>query len=61
MVQQPGIGELRLLQPALISVAKRPVVFVKPPQVPNALGLSYIGMPADKLMRLEPANTADAL
>jgi cell division inhibitor SulA len=61
MIQQPGIGELRLLQPALTSVAKRPVVLVKPPQVPNALGLSSIGMLADKLMRLEPANTADTL
>jgi len=61
MVQQPGIGEVRLLQPALTSVAKRPVVLVKPPQVPNAAGLSYIGIPADKLLRLEPTKTADAL
>ncbi|MGP8437838.1 translesion DNA synthesis-associated protein ImuA [Paraburkholderia fungorum] len=61
MVQQPGIGELRLLQPALLSVAKRAIVLVKPPKVPNALGLSYIGMPAYKLMRLEPQSAADAL
>jgi cell division inhibitor SulA/protein ImuA len=61
LVQQPAIGELRLLQPALASVAKRPVVLIKPPQVPCIGGLSYIGMPIDKILRLEPANTSDAL
>lgn len=61
LVQQSGIGELRLLQPALASVAKRPVVMIKPPHVPNAMGLSYIGLPHDSLIRLEPSKTADTL
>jgi cell division inhibitor SulA/protein ImuA len=61
LVQQPGIGEIRMLQPALAAVAKRPVVFVKPPHVPDAMGLSYIGLPIDKLIRLEVGRTADVL
>ncbi|SAL05466.1 cell division protein [Caballeronia arationis] len=61
LVQQPGIGEIRMLQPALKAVAKRPVVLIKPPQVPNAMGLSYVGIPFDKIMMLNPSSTADAL
>ncbi|BBU33444.1 hypothetical protein BTHE68_71780 (plasmid) [Burkholderia sp. THE68] len=61
LVQQPGIGEVRLLQPALAKVAKRPIVLLKPPHTPNALGLSYIGVPPDKIMRLNVGTSADAL
>ncbi|CAH2802806.1 MAG: RecA/RadA recombinase [uncultured Paraburkholderia sp.] len=61
LAQQPGIGELRLLAPALGSLGSRPVVMVKPPQTPNALGLAYVGVPLDKIMLLKPNTTADAL
>jgi cell division inhibitor SulA/protein ImuA len=61
LVQQPGIGEVRMLQPALTTVAKRPVVLIKPPHVPNVQGLAYIGVPPEKLIRLEVEKTADAL
>jgi cell division inhibitor SulA/protein ImuA len=61
LVQQPGIGEVPLLQPALTAVAKRPIVLIKPPHVPNARGLAYIRVPPEKLIRLEIDKTADAL
>jgi protein ImuA len=61
MVQQTGVGEIRLLQPALKAVAKRPIVLIKPPQLPNATGFSYIGVPIDKLMVLQAEKTSDAL
>src|SRR6185437_16719198 len=49
LVQQPGIGEMRLLQPAL-SALGRPVALLRPPQVPNGLGLGYIGLPLEQLL-----------
>ena len=61
LLQQPGIGELRLLQPALTTLGKRPIVLINPPHAPGAHGLAYVGVPTDKVMRLEPQNTSDAL
>lgn len=31
LIQQPGIGEVRLLQPVLARTGKRPVMFLQPP------------------------------
>ncbi|WP_459906520.1 translesion DNA synthesis-associated protein ImuA [Caballeronia sp. HLA56] len=61
LVQQPGIGEIRLLRPALATVSKRPLVLLQAPHVPNALALAYLGLPFEKLMRLRAPKTADAL
>jgi protein ImuA len=61
LVQQPGVGEIRLLQPALSAVSKRPVALIQPPHVPNALAFSYLGLPADTLMRISAPKAADAL
>lgn len=61
LVQQPGIGEIRLVRPALAAVSKRPVVLLQAPHVPNALAFSYLGLPLDKLMLLRAPKTADAL
>lgn len=61
LLQQPGIGEMRLLQPALSAVASRPIAMIKPPHAPTALGLAHIGVPLDKLLLLNTEVTADAL
>ncbi|WP_175152660.1 translesion DNA synthesis-associated protein ImuA [Paraburkholderia ultramafica] len=61
LTQQTGIGELRLLAPALASHGKRPVVFLEPPQTPNSQGLAYMGLSEDRLMWLRARRTADAL
>lgn len=61
LVSQSGVGEIRLLRPALISVSKRPIALLAPPQTPNALGWRYLGLPPDKLLLLNARKTADAL
>ncbi|BCF95976.1 hypothetical protein PPGU19_005450 [Paraburkholderia sp. PGU19] len=61
LVSQSGVGELRLLLPALVALTPRPVALLQPPQVPNALGLSYIGLELERVMRLSGATSADAL
>src|SRR6201996_1813621 len=61
LVQQPGIGEMRLLKPALVTVSKRPVALLQAPHVPNSRAFSYLGLPLDKLMMLRAPKTADAL
>jgi protein ImuA len=61
LVQQPGVGELRLLRPALSAASKRTIAFVNAPHQPDSLGLSYIGVPIDQVMLIKAAKTADAL
>lgn len=61
LVQQPGVGEVRLLQPALSAVSQRPVALIQPPHLPNAPAFSYLGLPSEKLMRIKAPKTADAL
>jgi protein ImuA len=61
LVQQPGIGEMRLLRPALAKICARPVALLQAPHIPNALAFSYLGLPINKLMRLQAPKTADAL
>ena len=61
LVQQAGVGELRLLRPALSALGPRPVALVQPPHRPNGLGLEYIGLSLDRLMQIRAAKTADAL
>src|ERR1700712_3745513 len=61
LVQQAGVGELRLLRPALKSVSTRPIALVQPPLVPNGLAFAYLGLPLDKLLLLRPTRSADAL
>jgi protein ImuA len=61
LVQQPGVGEMRLLRPALATMSKRPIALLQAPHIPNAVALSYLGLPMDKLMMLRAPKTADAL
>jgi len=61
LVQQPGVGELRLLRPALSAAGSRPIAFVQPPHTPDGLGLSYIGLSLDHVLRVKAQKTADAL
>jgi protein ImuA len=61
LVQQPGIGEMRLLAPALSKVAGRRVVLLQPPHAPQALALAAMGIPPSTALWLRPERTADAL
>lgn len=56
----PGLGEMRLLAPALGSL-NRPVALVQPLHRPNGAGLAYVGVRPENVLWLRAANTADAL
>jgi protein ImuA len=61
LLQQPGIGEMRLLRPALAEVARRRIVLLQPPHPPQALALAALGVPPSQLIWLRSSRTADAL
>jgi protein ImuA len=63
LVQQHGIGELRLLRPALAGLGKRPIVLVQPPHAPQALALAALGLEPSQLIwiRSGAKNEGDAL
>ncbi|WP_151446998.1 translesion DNA synthesis-associated protein ImuA [Lacisediminimonas profundi] len=62
LLQQPGIGELRLLQPALEAIArKRSVVMVQPPCLPQAAAWQGWGLAPQQLLWIRTRQTADAL
>jgi len=60
LTQRTGVGEMRLLAPAL-AVSKRPIVLLQPSATPNIAGLAYVGLPAENLLMLTPKSSADAL
>jgi len=62
MLQQHGIGELRLLQPALGRIAKhRAVALVQPPHTPQTAAWHAWGLPPEQLLWVRPTRAADAL
>jgi protein ImuA len=62
LVQQAGIGEIRLLRPALRSIAsQRRIVLLRPPYLPQIAAWTGWGMPADSLLWIKAARSADAL
>lgn len=60
-VQQAGIGELRLLAPALVTVARRQIAFLQPPHPPQTLALAAMGLPPKSALWLRASKTADCL
>ncbi|TWI62126.1 protein ImuA [Pseudoduganella lurida] len=61
LLQQPGVGEMRLLQPALMAL-ERPVVLIQPPYAPQALGLAALGIPPTQLLWIRnTGKSSDAL
>jgi len=61
LLQQPGIGEMRLLRPALAAAASRRIVLLQPPHPPQALALAALGVPPSQLIWLRAGRGADAL
>lgn len=61
LVEMNGIGELRLLAPAVAAVGRRPIVMLMPPCDPVAHGLRHIGLPLEKVLVVRPKTTSDAL
>ena len=60
LVQVPGVGEMRLLRPALSSLGDRPIALVQPPHIPDGLGLDYIGLSLDSLLQVKAPKSSDA-
>ncbi|MES2323980.1 MAG: translesion DNA synthesis-associated protein ImuA [Pseudomonadota bacterium] len=61
LLQQAGIGELRLLRPALASVAQRRIVLLQPPHPPQALALAALGLAPSQLVWIRSSRSSDAL
>jgi protein ImuA len=61
LLQQPGIGEIRFLAPALATVAERRVVLLLPPHAPQTLALAALGVPPAAIVWLRAKRTEDAL
>lgn len=61
LVQQPGIGEVRLLAPALRKVAHKRVVFLQPPHAPQTIALAGLGLAPSQLIWVKSATSSDAL
>ena len=59
--QQCGIGELRLLRPALQKVAKKRIVLLQPPHPPQVLALAAMGLQPSQLVWIRSSRSTDAL
>jgi protein ImuA len=61
MIQQPGVGELRLLRPALEAVSGKPLMLLEPPHLPNHPAFAHWGLPLEQLSMVRAPRAADAL
>jgi protein ImuA len=61
LLQQHGIGEIRLLGPALAKVSERRVVLLDPPHAPQALALAALGLAPEHVIWLRSSSTAEWL
>lgn len=62
LLPRAGVGEIRLLLPALAAVpAGHPVVLVQPPYLPNTVSWAAWGLDPAQLLWLRPQTEADAL
>jgi protein ImuA len=61
LISQPGIGELRLLEPILRKAGKRRVALIQPPHIPNALALAAMKLNPSQIVWVDAPKTADAL
>lgn len=64
MYDQPGIGELRLLAPALARLSKtraRWLLWVAPPWIPYAPALAHAGVDLDWVLVVKPRSRTDIL
>lgn len=61
LVQQPGMGELQLLRPALSGLSGRSVMFVQPPHLPQIAAWANWGCAPSCLLWVHAKRPADAL
>lgn len=61
LVQQPGVGEMRLLAPALAKVANRQIFMIQPPHPPQIMALAGLGIEPTNVLWVKSRTSADAL
>ena len=62
LLQQPGIGEIQLLKPALVSLSRtRRIVLIQPPHLPDVAACRKWGIAPRNLLWLQAKGSADAL
>ena len=61
LLQQNGIGEMRLLAPALRTVAEHRVVLLQPPHAPQAIALAALGLSPSSVIWLRAERTGDMM
>lgn len=61
LVQQPGVGELRLLRSPLLALGNRPIALLAPPHAPQTIAWANWGVPPKRLIWVRAQRTADLL
>lgn len=62
LLQQAGIGEMRLLRPALNMIARlQRIALVQPPHLPQIAAWTAWGLPAERVLWINTQRSADAL
>lgn len=62
LLQQSGIGEMHLLQPALAALSRtRRVALIQPPYLPNSAACKFLDLTCPNLLWVKAPATADAL
>ncbi|GAB3538513.1 translesion DNA synthesis-associated protein ImuA [Noviherbaspirillum agri] len=62
LLQQAGIGEMRLLRPALNRIASHHrIALVQPPHLPQIAAWTAWGLPAERILWINTQRSADAL
>ncbi len=61
LLQQGGIGEMRLLKPVLQSLGERRIALLQPPHLPQIAAWREWGLPPERLLWIRAKRHADAL
>ncbi len=61
LLQQSGIGELRLLQPALHALGEQRIALIQPPHIPHIAAWRDWGLSSQRLLWIRTQRQADAL
>jgi protein ImuA len=62
LIQQPGIGEMHLLRPALAALSKnRRIALIEPPYRPNSAACKFLGLSCPNILWIRAPTTANAL
>lgn len=61
LVSQPGVGEMRVLQPALLGLSGQRLAMLQPPHVPQIASWRAFGLAPERLLWIQTERDAEAL